>query len=139
MKTKVSLKMFVLSVVLLMTSFVASARSYDGQLVYNPVEENGVMVGQTVYKMNGSTLANYMKYNYKYDDNKRMIESETLKWNSTKEEWEKDLRINYTYEGKTVTTNYYKWNNKKRAYVLVPEMTVTMDNWLLQFFLRLYN
>ena len=44
MKTKVSLKMFVLSVVLLMTSFVASARSYDGQLVYNPVEENGVMV-----------------------------------------------------------------------------------------------
>mgnify|MGYP002609402371 FL=1 len=128
MKTKVSLKMFVLSVVLLMTSFVASARSYDGQLVYNPVEENGVMVGQTVYKMNGSTLANYMKYNYKYDDNKRMIESETLKWNSTKEEWEKDLRINYTYEGKTVTTNYYKWNNKKRDYVLVPEMTVTMDN-----------
>ena len=128
MKTKVSLKMFVLSVVLLMTSFVASARSYDGQLVYNPVEENGVMVGQTVYKMNGSTLANYMKYNYKYDDNKRMIEGETLKWNSTKEEWEKDLRINYTYEGKTVTTNYYKWNNKKRAYVLVPEMTVTMDN-----------
>ena len=128
MKTKVSLKMFVLSVVLLMTSFVASARSYDGQLVYNPVEENGVMVGQTVYKTNGSTLANYMKYNYKYDDNKRMIESETLKWNSTKEEWEKDLRINYTYEGKTVTTNYYKWNNKKRAYVLVPEMTVTMDN-----------
>ena len=128
MKTKVSLKMFVLSVVLLMTSFVASARSYDGQLVYNPVEENGVMVGQTVYKMNGSTLANYMKNNYKYDDNKRMIESETLKWNSTKEEWEKDLRINYTYEGKTVTTNYYKWNNKKRAYVLVPEMTVTMDN-----------
>ena len=128
MKTKVSLKMFVLSVVLLMTSFVASARSYDGQLVYNQVEENGVMVGQTVYKMNGSTLANYMKYNYKYDDNKRMIESETLKWNSTKEEWEKDLRINYTYEGKTVTTNYYKWNNKKRAYVLVPEMTVTMDN-----------
>ena len=121
MKTKVSLKMFVLSVVLLMTSFVASARSYDGQLVYNPVEENGVMVGQTVYKMNGSTLANYMKYNYKYDDNKRMIESETLKWLSL-------IRINYTYEGKTVTTNYYKWNNKKRAYVLVPEMTVTMDN-----------
>ena len=52
MKTKVSLKMFVLSVVLLMTSFVASARSYDGQLVYIPVEKNEVRVGQTVNKMN---------------------------------------------------------------------------------------
>ena len=48
MKTKVSLKMYVLSVVLLITSFVASARSYDGQLVYNPVEENGVMVKRDV-------------------------------------------------------------------------------------------
>ena len=128
MKAKVSLKMFVLSVVLLMTSFVASTRSYDGQLVYNPVEENGVMVGQTVYKMNGSTLANYMKYNYKYDDNKRMIESETLKWNSTKNTWGKDMCIRYAYQGKTMTTTYYKWNNKKGEYILVPEMTVIMDN-----------
>ena len=110
MKAKVSLKMFVLSAVLLVVSLATSARSYDGQLVYNPVEENGVTVGQTVYKMDGNTLANYMKYNYKYDDNKRMIESESMKWNSSKDEWQKDLRINYIYEGKTVTTNYYKWN-----------------------------
>ena len=51
-----------------------------------------------------------------------------LRIQSSKDAWEKDLRINYTYEGKTVTTNYYKWNAKKQAYVLVPEMTVTMDN-----------
>ncbi|WP_336616881.1 DUF3836 domain-containing protein [Bacteroides acidifaciens] len=128
MKAKVSLKMLVLSAVLLVASFATSARSYDGQLIYNPIEENGVTVGQTVYKMDGSTLANYMKYNYKYDNKKRMIESEAMKWNSSKDEWQKDLRINYIYEGKTVTTNYYKWNAKKKAYVLVPEMTVTMDN-----------
>ena len=128
MKAKVSLKMFVLSAALLVVSLATSARSYDNQLIYNPIEENGMTVGQTVYKMDGNTLANYMKYNYKYDDNKRMIESEALKWNNSKDAWEKDLRINYTYEGKTVTTNYYKWNAKKQAYVLVREMTVTMDN-----------
>ena len=128
MKTKVSLKMFVLSVVLLMTSFVASARSYDGQLVYNPVEENGVMVGQTVYKMNGSTLANYMKYNYKYDDQKRITESEALKWNAVKNAWTHDMCIRYAYEGKSITTTYYIWSNKKNTYILIPEMTITMDN-----------
>ena len=119
MKAKVSLKMFVLSAALLVVSLATSARSYDNQLIYNPIEENGMTVGQTVYKMDGNTLANYMKYNYKYDANKRMIESDAL---------EKDIRINYSSEGKTVTTNYYKWNAKKQAYVLVPEMTVTMDN-----------
>ena len=127
MKTKVFLKTVALSAVILFGGIAASAANKNN-LIYNSEEKDGVMVGQTVYKMDGNTLANYMKYNYKYDDNKRMIESEALKWNSNKDEWEKDLRINYTYEGKTVTTNYYKWNAKKQAYVLVPEMTVTMDN-----------
>ena len=128
MKTTGFLKTVVLSAVLLVSSITVCARNYDNNLIYNSEEENGMLVGQTVYKMEGSSLANYMKYNYKYDTNKRMIESEALKWNSNKDEWEKDLRINYTYEGKTVTTNYYKWNAKKQAYILVPEMTVTMDN-----------
>ena len=127
MKTKVFLKTVALSAVILFGGIAASAANKNN-LIYNSEEKDGVMVGQTVYKMDGNTLANYMKYNYKYDDNKRMIESEALKWNSSKDEWEKDLRINYMYEGKTVTTNYYKWNAKKQAYVLVPEMTVTMDN-----------
>ena len=32
------------------------------------------------------------------------------------------------YQGKTMTTTYDKWNNKKGEYILVPEMTVIMDN-----------
>ncbi|HJD77099.1 DUF3836 domain-containing protein [Bacteroides reticulotermitis] len=129
MKTKVSLTKIVLSIVFMFAiSLSTFARSNDGQLIYNPIEENGVMVGQTVFKKDGATLTNYMKYNYKYDANKRMTESETLKWNSNKSTWNNDLLVKYTYEGKTVTTNYYKWNNKKKEYVIVPEMTVTMDD-----------
>ena len=127
MKAKVSLKTVIVSALLLVCGLNASADN-KSNLIYNSEEVNGMKVAETVYKMDGNTLANYMKYNYKYDDNKRMIESEALKWNNSKDAWEKDLRINYTYEGKTVTTNYYKWNAKKQAYVLVPEMTVTMDN-----------
>jgi hypothetical protein len=89
---------------------------------------NGMKVAETVYKMDGNTLANYMKYNYKYDDQNRMTESEALKWNSTKNTWGKDMCIRYAYQGKTMTTTYYKWNNKKGEYILVPEMTVIMDN-----------
>lgn len=128
MKTKGLFKTVVLSAILLASSVAASARSYDNNLIYNTEEENGVKVGQTVFKMEGSSLANYMKYSYKYDDSKRMTESVTMKWNRTRNQWENDLRINYIYEGNTVTTNYYKWNNKKSEFILVPEMTVRMDN-----------
>lgn len=128
MKTTGFLKTAVLSAVLLVSSITVCARNYDNNLIYNSEEENGMLVGQTVYKMKGSSLANYMKYNYKYDTNKRMIESQTMKWNSYKNNWENDLLVRYTYEGKTVTTNYYKWNNRKQEFILAPEMTVTMDN-----------
>ena len=36
--------------------------------------------------------------------------------------------MRYSYQGKSITTTYYKWNNRKKDYILVPEMTVTIDN-----------
>ncbi|MDE5702747.1 DUF3836 domain-containing protein [uncultured Bacteroides sp.] len=127
MKTKVFLKTALLSAVILFGS-ISTFAANKNNLIYNSEEKDGVMVGQTVYKMDGSTLANYMKYSYKYDDQQRMTESETMKWNSIKNAWENELRVCYTYQGKSLTTTYYKWNSKQKAYILVPEMTVTMDN-----------
>ena len=122
-----TLKTLILSSLLLVCGMNASADNKNN-LVYNSQEVNGVMIGQTVYKAEGSMLANYMKYNYKYDDQQRMTENETLKWNSTKNAWENDVCIRYAYQGKSITTTYYKWNKRKGEYILVPEMTVTMDN-----------
>lgn len=127
MKAKVSLKTVIISALLLVCGLNASADN-KSNLIYNSEEVNGVMVGQTVYKMEGSALANYMKYNYTYDNQKRMTESEALKWNSIKNSWDNDMCIRYAYQGKSITTTYYKWNKKQGEYVLVPEMTVTMDN-----------
>lgn len=127
MKTKVFLKTVAFSAVILFSSIAASAANKNN-LIYNSEEKDGVMVGQTVYKMDSGTLANYMKYNYKYDDKKRMIENETQRWNSEKNDWQNNLLIRYAYKGKTLTTTYYKWNSKQKEYILVPDMTVTMDN-----------
>ena len=127
MRTKVFLKTVALSAVILFSAMAASAANKNN-LIYNSEEVNGVKVAETVYKMDGSTLANYMKYNYKYDDQNRMTENEALKWNAVKNTWTNDMCIRYAYQGKSVTTTYYKWNNKKNTYILIPEMTVTMDN-----------
>lgn len=122
-----TLKTLILFSFLFVCGMHASADN-KSNLIYNSEEVNGVKVSETVYKMDGSTLANYMKYNYKYDDQNRMTESEALKWNVIKDAWTNDMCIRYTYQGKSVTTTYYKWNNKKNTYILIPEMTVTMDN-----------
>ncbi len=127
MKTKDLFKTIVFAAAVLFGSMTAEAANKNN-LIYNSEEKDGVMVAQTVYRMEGQTLANYMKYNYKYDDQKRMIESETLKWDASKQDWKNDICIRYEYKGKSITTTYHKWNNKQKQYVLAPEQTVTMDN-----------
>ena len=99
----------------------------QNNLIRNTEKKDGLIVSETVFKLEESTLTNYMKHNYKYDDNKQRIEDEAMKWNDVREEWVKDLCIRYSYTEKSITTEYYKWNKKKKDYVLVPEMTVTMD------------
>lgn len=47
---------------------MAASAANKNNLIYNSEEKDGMMVGQTVYKMDSGTLANYMKYSYKYDD-----------------------------------------------------------------------
>ena len=127
MKTKVSLKAVVLSAVILVCGLSAAADN-KSNLIYNSEEVNGMKVSETIYKMENSALANYMKYNYKYDEQNRMTESQAMKWDSTKEEWTNDMCIRYAYQGKSITTTYYKWNKNKKEYILVPAMTLTMDN-----------
>lgn len=118
-------------VIAVVIAFIANVTIYastpDNNLIYNAEEVNGMKVAETIYKMDGNMLTNYMKYNYKYDENKQMTENLSQKWNSTKNRWDNDLCIRYTYDSKSITTEYYKWNAKKKTFVLVPEMTVTMD------------
>ena len=128
MRASVFLKLTVLSFVLLVSNVTLQARGFDGNLIYNSEEKDGVMIGQTVYKMDNGSLTNYMKHDYKYDDNKRMVETETQKWNGKTKQWDNDLRSTHAYAGKSITTNYYKWNAKESKYILAPEMSVTMDN-----------
>lgn len=119
--------MFVVAMLFIANIQICAATYQDNGLIRNAEEVNGVIVSETIFKMDDGTLSNYMKHNYKYDANNQRIEDEAMKWNNTKGNWEKDLCIRYTYTDKSVTTEYYKWNKKKKDYILVPEMTMTLD------------
>ena len=127
MKTRSLLKCLLIAVVVFATNLTVFAEGWDNNLIYNAEEVNGVKVSETVYKRDGNMLTNYMKYNYKYDANNQMTENMSQKWNSIKNCWENSLCIRYIYDNKSITTEYYKWNNKKKDFILIPGMTVTMD------------
>ncbi len=127
MKALNLIKITLVAVIAFVANVTVFSANPDNNLIYNAEEVNGVKVSETVYKMDDNMLTNYMKYNYKYDDNQRMTENVSQKWNSMKNRWENDLCIRYTYSNKSITTEYYKWNARKKDFILVPEMTITMD------------
>ena len=127
MKKIIFLKGMLAMAMILIANLTVFAGEPGDNLIHNAEEVNGVIVSETIFKMDGNMLTNHMKHNYKYDADKQRTEDETQRWNSTKNRWENDLCIRYTYEAKSMTTEYYKWNAKKKEYILVPEMTVTMD------------
>ena len=55
----------------------------QNNLIRNTEEKDGLIVAETVFRLEEGTLINYMKHNYKYDDNKQRIEDEAMKWNDT--------------------------------------------------------
>lgn len=126
MNAKVLVKTLCASALMLVSSLTLSAEN-DSNLFYNAEEVNGLKVAETIYKSDGDVLANYMKYNYTYDEQNRLTMSEALKWDGQKNEWKKEMCMRYAYEDGNVTTSYYKWNEKKGEYVLQPELTVTMS------------
>lgn len=127
MKTRNLLRSLIVVIVAFVTNLTVSAAAWDNNLIYNAEEVNGLKVAETVYKKDGNTLTNYMKYSYKYNADNQMTENMSQKWNSGKNRWENDLCIRYIYNNKSVTTEYYKWDAKKKDFILIPEMTVTMD------------
>ena len=121
MKMKYFYKLLILAVIILSSTFTASARNSANNIVYNLEEENGVLVGQTLYKQEGKMLSQYIRYNYTYDKNNRIVESNILKWNNASNKWDKCLIVHYLYEGQEVSTRSYKWNKQYEKYELMPK------------------
>ena len=81
MKKIIFLKGMLSVVMLFIASLTISAAKPGDNLVHNTEEVNGVIISETVFKMDGNMLTNYMKHNYKYDTNQQRTEDESQKWN----------------------------------------------------------
>lgn len=127
MKTFNFIKSLLVVVCVFVANLTISASNPEADLIYNTEEVNGVKVSETVYKMNEGILTNYEKYSYKYNDNKQVVENTLQKWDAADNDWHNYMRINYSYAGNNVTIEYYKWNKGQKAFILVPDMTVTVQ------------
>lgn len=83
--------------------------------ITNDVMTGDLVTSKIVYRQSDG-LHRHMKHDFKYDDQSRMIEKETFKWDSVKEDWVPYCKIEFSYTSDQVVMDYAKWNKKAKAY-----------------------
>ena len=101
--------------------YISHAVKVEGQSFFESFESSSKRV--TLIAPDGTVLAD-TKHSPEEMDNH--LSCEEVK-NALSSGEGKSVRYSDTHTEKTITTEYYKWNKKKKDYILVPEMTVTMD------------
>lgn len=102
-------------------SSVSAKTNISNNIIYNLEERDGILVGQTLYKQEGKTLTQYLKYNYVYNNQNKIVENNIEKWDAEQNKWVNGLTMRYNYDGQNVSIKSYKWDNDRNNYQLLPE------------------
>ena len=95
----------------------------DNKFITNEEKVGELIVSKTIYKLDGS-LFRHMKYDFTYDDQKRMTSKEAFKWDAAREAWAPYFKIDYTYSTNEITLVYARWNASHKAYDTAVEKSI---------------
>lgn len=121
------MKTTILRSVLCVAIAFASVLNFDvmaqDKFVTNDVMAGELVASKIIYRHDGM-LYRHMKHDFKYDNQSRVIEKETFKWDSGKDAWVPYTKVDLTYALDQVVMNYAKWNKKDKAYNEAPERNI---------------
>ena len=108
-----------------LTMYFNAINSNDVNYMYNGDMEDGKVNKIEVYEKNSDQqMEQKMEYCYKYDEQGRLADKETLSWDEATQQWTKNSRLSYKYfkNGYNVEVSY--WNSDKQQYDLPAEVTL---------------
>ena len=123
MKTTVLFRMIVLVAMVFAGIANTTVKAQGNNFITNEEKVDDLVVSKVIYRLDGS-LYRHMKYDFTYDDQKRMSSKEAFKWDASTEKWIPYFKIDYTYSSNEITLVYARWNDSHRAYDASVEKSV---------------
>ena len=103
MKTTVLFRMIVLVAMVFAGIANATVKAQGNNFITNEEKVDDLVVSKVIYRLDGS-LYRHMKYDFTYDDQKRVTAKEAFKWDSSTEKWIPLMKsLWYTHVGMTLT------------------------------------
>lgn len=109
-------------ILLLLIVFVSFSKARENVkhpcYVYNNQGAKELAETQIICQLSesGKYLAPHLKYHFLYDDKNRIVKKEAFRWNTYKLIWEKSFLLIFTYQSGMLTTEYKRWDRRKKAY-----------------------
>lgn len=86
MKTTVLFRMIVLVAMVFAGISNATVKAQNNNFITNEETVGDLVVSKVIYRLDGS-LYRHMKYDFTYDDQKRMATKEAFKWDASTDKW----------------------------------------------------
>lgn len=122
-KNILSRTMILLGILIASFSYTGLNAQESGNFITNEEKQGDLIVSKVIYRLDGS-LYRHMKYDFTYDEQKRMTSKEAFKWDSRREKWSPYFKIDYTYSDGQITLTYARWNEAHKAYDAQVEKSV---------------
>ena len=92
MKTTVLFRMIVLVAMVFAGIANTTVKAQGNNFITNEEKVDDLVVSKVIYRLDGS-LYRHMKYDFTYDDQKRMSSKEAFKWDASTEKWYRTLKL----------------------------------------------
>ncbi len=124
MKTTVFFRTIVLAVMAVIGMANVELKAQEENFITNEIKEGDLVTSKVIYNSMDGTLYRHMKYDFTYDDQKRMTAKEAFKWDGVRDKWVPYFKITYLYSGNEITMEYARWNERHKAYTDSVEKSV---------------
>lgn len=103
-------------VALIFVSAMSSEMKAQDSFITNEEVKGEMVVAKTIFKQDGGQLYRHIRYEYTYDDQKRLTSKTATKWNGVSDQWSPYFKMTYQYDNNEITISYARWDEAHKAY-----------------------
>ncbi|ADV42767.1 DUF3836 domain-containing protein [Bacteroides helcogenes] len=116
MKTTNLFKAVAFVAMIIVSIMNSEVKAQGNKFITNEEVKNEMVVAKTIFKQDGIQLYRHMRYEFTYDDQKRLVSKEAYKWNGAKEQWEPYFKMSYEYGNAEIIMSYARWDESRKAF-----------------------
>ena len=106
----------IITIFTVLSMYLNASTSENSNFAYNADIENGAVKTMYVYERNGDSLKQKLAYHFNYDEEGRLIEKTTCRWNTVYNDYLPESQLQLTYHNDGYELALSQWNQEQKTW-----------------------